>query len=88
MPMGLTQGYVGFLQMNKLDLNPVLFHFIVLYSTPKQLYASSFWSLIYYMYLNLNLFKNQFYVLYSLTDKNTSIKFIAACYKEVNIKDI
>lgn len=40
------------------------------------------------MYLNLNLFKNQFYVLYLLTDKNTSIKFIAACYNEVNIKDI
>lgn len=89
MPSRLTQPGLCGLQVNKLDSNLVLFHsIIVLYSTSKQLYAGSFCSLIYYVYLNLNLFKNHFYVLYLLTDKGISIKFIAACYKAANIENI
>lgn len=51
--------------MNKLHLKPVQFIAVfVLSITPKKLCAGSSWTFIYYVYLNLNLYKNQFYVVY------------------------
>lgn len=50
------------------------------------MYASSFWLLIYYVYLKLTLFKNQFYVVYFLTGKAINMIYCSMLHIENILK--